>query len=196
MELGSDMLAAAGAKLAALLEAADATQLAAFHEDRIDNPSVTVADLVVARLRLLDIVTALEQGTVETMSASGLLDSTLPAIDATLASPIHVSHVVDSETLGSKTEPDMKREVVTSTRPSAGVPRAALDLDKYAVLCAWCEVHPERRESLHRQYGITDEAARAALDTRMETLFVEDVTLRGAFAQRLSMHLKFLRDGK
>ena len=81
------------------------------------------------------------------------------------------------------------------TTPMTNVPQAVLDIDKYAVLCAWTEVHPDRRDALHQQYGLDDEDDRKALDDHFEQLFRQDARMRAAFAQRLRMHLKFLRAG-
>lgn len=81
------------------------------------------------------------------------------------------------------------------TTPMTDVPQAVLDIDKYAVLCAWTEVHPDRRDALHQQYGLEDEDDRKALDDHFEQLFRQDARMRAAFAQRLRMHLKFLRAG-
>jgi len=80
----------------------------------------------------------------------------------------------------------------TGTLQSGASPDAILDLEKYAVLCAWTEVHPDRREDLHSQYGLADEAARTRLDQLFEARFRIDPYLRAAFANRVKMHLRFV----
>jgi len=79
------------------------------------------------------------------------------------------------------------------TQPSGPTTQEPVDVDKYAVLCAWSQLYPDRRTSLNRQYGLEDESQRRALDERMESLFTQDLALRAAFAQRLQMHLRFLQ---
>lgn len=88
--------------------------------------------------------------------------------------------------------------VSSSQRSAAAAPppvEPSLDLDQYAVLCAWTEAHPERRASLHAQYGLADEAARRRLDEAYEERFRRDSALRVAFAQRTRMHLGWIRRG-
>lgn len=76
------------------------------------------------------------------------------------------------------------------------VPSSVLDIEKYAVLCAWTEKHPDRRPQLHAQYGLAGadggERERTALDSQFEALFRQDARLRSAFDKRLAMHLRFL----
>lgn len=79
------------------------------------------------------------------------------------------------------------------TTPMQPVPSSVLDIEKYAVLCAWTEVHPERREQLHQQYGLSGEAERRQLDERFQTLFTKNAQMRSAFDRRLQLHLGFLR---
>lgn len=85
------------------------------------------------------------------------------------------------------------RRSPSGTLMTGQLPDEALDLEKYAILCAWTELHPERREALHAQYGIANEQARTDLDKRFEARFMKDPALRAAFAQRLKLHLKWLR---
>ncbi len=82
------------------------------------------------------------------------------------------------------------------TRPMQTVPSSVLDIEKYAVLCAWTEVHPERRKQLHAQYGLRDEAERVQLDAQFEILFKENRPFRSAFDRRLKMHLGFIQRTK
>lgn len=67
-----------------------------------------------------------------------------------------------------------------------------VELEKYAVLCAWTEAHPERRAQLHAQYGLADEAARTRLDAMFEGRFQGDPHLRKAFESRRRLHAKFI----
>lgn len=80
----------------------------------------------------------------------------------------------------------------TGTLKAGSSPNPVLDLEKYAVLCAWTELHPGRRPDLHRQYGLADEAARAELDRQFEARFRRDPSLRAAFTNRLAMHRRFV----
>ncbi len=80
----------------------------------------------------------------------------------------------------------------TGTLKAGSSPHPVLDLEKYAVLCAWTELHPQRRADLHRQYGLADEAARTQLDLQFAARFRQDPSLRAAFDNRLKMHRKFL----
>lgn len=80
----------------------------------------------------------------------------------------------------------------TGTLKAGSSPHPVLDLEKYAVLCAWTEMHPDRRPDLHRQYGLADEAARAQLDQQFAARFRKDPSLRAAFDNRLKMHRRFL----
>ena len=84
----------------------------------------------------------------------------------------------------------------TGTLRAGSSPHPVLELEKYAVLCVWTELHPERRHDLHQQYGLADEAARAQLDERFEARFRNDPTLRAAFANRLRMHRRFVGNTK
>jgi hypothetical protein len=81
-----------------------------------------------------------------------------------------------------------------SSAPSSA-PQSVLDIEKYAVLCAWIEVHPSRRQQLHQRYGLANEEDRARLDREFEALFQRDLRLRAAFDKRLREHLGFLRSG-
>ena len=81
----------------------------------------------------------------------------------------------------------------SSTVPMTRVPSSVLDVEKYAVLRAWTQVHPERREQLHQQYGLSSEDERQQLDARFEALFARNLQLRSAFEKRLKMHLGFLQ---
>ncbi len=85
-----------------------------------------------------------------------------------------------------------------STDPSVGMAHpassgAVLDVEKYAVLCAWTEARPDRRQHLHNQYGLQSEEERRQLDARFEELFKNNLQLRSTFERRLKMHLGFLR---
>jgi hypothetical protein len=73
------------------------------------------------------------------------------------------------------------------------VPSSVLDIEKYAVLCAWTQVHSDRRPQLHEQYGLADEAARRELDARFAALFASNFKLKAAFDKRLQLHLRFLQ---
>ena len=153
---------------------------------------------------------------------SSPIDSTLPALappvqNVTAAMPVHVTQaraatkappppsgsIDETIAIGEMQALDLSDvgeapsgpHVGGGTTPMADVPQAILDIDKYAVLCAWTEVHPDRREALHQQYGLEDEDDREALDAHFEQLFRQDARMRSAFAQRLRMHLKFLRAG-
>jgi hypothetical protein len=151
---------------------------------------------------------------------SGLVDSTMAAhappaphvivdqssIHITSAGPASTAPVSVDETVtlgelrnldldepaADQAPASMSERQTTATTPT---PNAILDIDKYAVLCAWTELQPERRQALHDQYGLRTEDDRRALDQHFEQLFVKDVKLRTAFAQRLRMHMKFLRAG-
>lgn len=109
---------------------------------------------------------------------------------------------VSIDDLGLSDLGDIEEGVTESTRRAPGgtlmtgkSPESALDVERYAILCAWTETHPERRHALHAQYGIAGEADRAALDRQFEAKFLRDPQLRAAFAQRLKLHLKWLRRG-
>lgn len=185
-----------------LLHAAEPHQLEAFKRHRISDPSVTLGDLKKARRLLLELVEALEHGS---------LPGNSPSLDQTLQTakrdPAELSHTQASETERRPSDLDTTAPMTplesappppgpsTGTAPSQGIPAKILDIDKYAVLCAWSEVHPDRRDAIHQRYGLTDEAARKALDARMEQHFRVDASLRAAFAQRLRLHLSYLRRG-
>jgi hypothetical protein len=68
-----------------------------------------------------------------------------------------------------------------------------LDLDRYAVLCAWAELQPERRADHNRQYGLVDEEARRELEQRFEELFSAEPGLRAELTRRMQLHLAWLR---
>lgn len=85
--------------------------------------------------------------------------------------------------------------IATGTAAPESAPSSVLDIEKYAVLCAWTEVHPQRREQLHRQYGLVSEDERARLDRDFAGLFQRDARMRAAFEKRLQLHLGFLRGG-
>ncbi|MCA9623382.1 MAG: hypothetical protein KC731_30385 [Myxococcales bacterium] len=156
----------------------------------------------------------------QTLTSAGALsgkkpvDSTMPAIAPPITAVTSPSGVpleepfeerapastsIDETVALSMSSDDLERELAAELgSPSArdlpgDAPESVLDIDKYAALCAWSQVSPARREALHRQYGLADEAERKLLDQHFESLFKEDARLRIAFAQRLNMHLKFLR---
>ncbi len=189
--------------LAGLLHAAEPQQLEAFKRHHITDASVTLGDLKKARRLLLELASALAGG-----SVPGSTPSLRRTLQAATLDPAELSHTQASETERCVRNEDLDTTVpmtprssapppgpATGTAPSQGVPAKILDVDKYAVLCAWSEVHPDRRDEIHERYGVHDEDARRALDARMEQHFRADAALRAAFAQRLRLHLSYLRRG-
>ena len=105
-------------------------------------------------------------------------------------------------------EPHVPAAQPGSTRPSSGWrdptgdvdatddddPLAPqLDLDRYAILCAWAELQPERRAQHNRQYGLASEEARRQLERSFEELFAAQPELRGELQRRMQMHLSWLK---
>lgn len=136
-----------------------------------------------------DVTTAMSVQVTDARAASDLPPSS-GSIDETIA--IGEMQALDLSDVG---EAVSGPHAGGGTTPMTEVPQAILDIDKYAVLCAWTEVHPDRRDALHQQYGLDGEEDRKALDAHFEQLFRADARMRAAFAQRLRMHLKFLRAG-
>jgi len=136
-------------------------------------------------------VTAAMQVQVTEARSTSDLPPPSESIDETIA--IGEMQALDLSTAGD--QPVSGPHAGGGTTPMTDVPQAVLDIDKYAVLCAWTEVHPDRRQALHEQYGLSGEDDRRALDTHFEQLFRQDARMRAAFAQRLRLHLKFLRAG-
>jgi hypothetical protein len=139
---------------------------------------------------------ALEIDDTDVDAARGPAGSTLIAGKApptgtrpTVPLPVHMPAGVTAT--GAPSHPDSMTG--GGTTPMSPVPSSVLDVEKYAVLCAWTETHPERREQLHTQYGLQDEEERKRLDASFEALFAENLPLRSAFKKRLEMHLGFLR---
>lgn len=204
--------------LARLLAAAAPEALEAFRHEQIDDPSVSIADLAVAQQLLRDIVDTLTLGgAARWQSLERALDTTLvtPPPSAITAAGVDTTLPVVTEPSATErkpptnADPDIDATLVIATEDhqeastlrmrtgtkESGVPSALTELDRYAVLCAWSEIHPERRPQLHRQFGLADEDDRAALDARMAAMFATDEPLRAAFAQRLQLHLGHLRRG-
>ncbi len=138
----------------------------------------------------------------ERSAASRPAGSTMPAVSpppaapaprgqrGTIKMPIHMPGRVTAASAALS----QSSAAESQSRPaSEAPPSSALDVEKYAVLCAWTEMHPERRLQLHSQYGLDGEAARTALDARFEELFRENAQLRAAFQRRVELHLRFLR---
>jgi hypothetical protein len=206
--------------LARLLAAGAPEALEAFRHDQIDDPSVSIADLAVAQQLLRDIVDTLTLGgAARWQSLERALDTTLvtpppsaisaAGVDTTLPVVTEPSVTEREPPTNANVDPDVDATLVIATEDhgeaatlrirtgtkESGVPSVLTELDRYAVLCAWSEIHPERRPQLHRQFGLADEDDRAALDARMAAMFATDDELRAAFAQRLQMHLGHLRRG-
>lgn len=110
--------------------------------------------------------------------------------------PIQPEDVPDTEPDAGPPPPRAPRGTWLSSRPrepSAEPAPPPMDLDQYAVLCAWTEARPDRRQALHDKFGVADEAARTRLDAAFEERFREDASLRLAFASRMRMHLSWIR---
>jgi hypothetical protein len=172
-------------QLAAMLDAA-----------RLEQPSARPLDHTAPLIKAVDITlpaaTELRPETFSTSPPTVSMDGTFAIGEVSL----------DDLGLGDLGEDSVEDAATESARRAPGgtlmtgkSPESALDVEKYAILCAWTERHPERREALHAQYGITGENERAVLDREFEARFVRDPQLRAAFAQRLSLHLKWLGRG-
>lgn len=127
-------------------------------------------------------------------AGSTLLEGRAPAQarGGTVQMPIHMPAQVTPASAAASAQP-ASSGYDSGTTPMQSVPSSVLDVEKYAVLCAWTEAHPERREHLHQQYGLSGEAERRALDQRFQALFAKNRDMRSAFDKRLRLHLGFLR---
>ena len=167
-------------QLAAMLDAA-----------RLEQPSSSALDHTAPLIKAVDITlpaaTELRFAPVSEAPPTVSMDGTF-AIGEVSVDDLGLGDIDDSMT-------DSVRRAPGGTLMTGKSPDSALDIEKYAILCAWTETHPERRDALHAQYGIAGERERATLDREFEARFMKDPQLRSAFAQRLKLHLKWLRRG-
>jgi hypothetical protein len=71
-------------------------------------------------------------------------------------------------------------------------PLPELSLERYASLCACCEVYPERTTQIHQQYDIVDQQMRRRLDDHWRTL-LEDPALRTQFDELCERYRQWYR---
>jgi hypothetical protein len=164
-------------QLAAMLDTARLAQPA--HEHAIDS----TAPMIVAVDITLPAATELRPSISDAPTTESMAGTFVGDQDA-LAASERVDHATESA-----------RRAPGGTLHAGKSPDSLLDIEKYAVLCAWTEVHPERRAALHAKYGVESEEARAALDRAFDARFAREPDVRAAFAQRLKLHLKWLRQG-
>ncbi len=132
-------------------------------------------------------------------AGSTLMEGHRPASSATVPIPVHMPAGVTASGMPSHTPSQLPSvtpsEMTGGTTPMQRVPDGGLDLEKYAVLCAWTQDPPGRRAQLHAQYGLENEDARRHPDARCQALFSSNLQMRATFDWRLNMHLGFLKRG-
>ncbi len=124
-----------------------------------------------------------------TLAAGEVPPTAVTREHATVQLPIRMPAQVTPTSAAASSNAGLKG----GTTPMEPVPSSVLDIEKYAVLCAWTQVHPEKRDRLHQQYGLSTEDGRRELDERFAELFAKNARLKSVFEKRLRLHLGFLK---